>query len=286
MSETITTKEDSLDLQPFDAGIVVKNANEQNVLAPYVTQITPKQGIGSYVLEVQDTDGAFVPEDGVKPLTSEIEKVRIGNAKIIASYKITDEAKASKPEIEDAVMRSFPGQITRAMVKTVLGLKAMPVGEFDPDFYTLSNIPEIVISDQAGATIAEKALTAFDKVFENVTGGEVSLLVFTTRALAVFAGYRNTTTGSAYFTVDRVNKTINGFPYEVVKSTEFAIWAGDFKTLYQGVAVWDNGAQGTKLYTEFFGNQPINNGSVWVQEVFAGSGTSDDEAIVKIVLSS
>ena len=284
--ETITTKEDSLDLPEFNAGVVVKEANNANILAPHVTQITPQQGIGSYVIEVQDSDGALVPEDGVKPLTSEVAKVKIGNAKVIASFKITDEAKASVPELQAAIMSSFPGQISRAVYKTILGLKAMPAGDFDPDFYTLANVPEIVISDQAGDTIADKALAAFDRVFTEVTGGEVSLVVLTTRALAALGSYRNPSTGFNYFRIDRANKTINDFPYEVVKSTEFAIWAGDFKTLHQGVAVWENGAQGTKLYTEYFGGQPINNGSVWVQEVFAGSGTSDDEAIVKIVLSS
>ena len=286
MADTITTKEDSLDLLPFNAGTVVKEANQQDILAGFTTRITPQQGIGSYIIEVEATDGAFVAEGGVKPVTSSVGKVKIGNGKIIASAKYTIEAKASMPTLEDGFARSFPGQIVRAYNKTVLGLTPMPVGDFDTDFYTLENAPEIVISDQAGTTTGDKALAAWDAVYGNVTDGEVNAVVVTTRALATLRTYRNATTGVPYFDIDVTNKTINSVPYAVIKSSVFAIWIGDFTTLYQGLAVWENGAGGTKLFTEYFGGVGLNNEEVWVQEVFAASGSTDTEAIVKIVLAS
>jgi len=283
---TITTQPDSLDLPPFDAGLVVKGAADQDILAAFRTNIAPKQGLGSYVIELEETDGVFVAEGGVKSITSSARNVKVGNAKIIASSKYSIEAYANVPLLEAGFMASFPGQIARAYNKTVLGLSALPAGDFDADFYTLASAPEIAIADQTGATTGDKALAAWDTAYEAVTNGVVSAVALTTVALARLASYRNATTGVRYFEIDRVNQTINDVPYVTVKSTEFAIWLGDFSTLVGGVTVWENGAQGTQLYKEFFGGVGLNNHHVWVQEVFVASGTMDDEAIVKIVLAS
>lgn len=277
------TTTNSLDLPEFDAGLVVKGAADADILSALRTNITPQQGVGSYVIQIAETDAVFVPEGGQKSLTSIASNVKIGNAKIVASAKYTIEALANVPALEAGFMTSFPGQIARSYSKTVLGLSPLPAGAFDSDFHTLAGATEVEISLQDGATLGDKAIAAFDTAGALVTNGEVTAYVLTTAALSQLATFRNSTTGVRYFEIDRVNATLNGTPYVTVKSTVFAVFAGDFTTLVGGVAVYENGESGTQLYKEFFGGVGLNNEHVFVQEVFVASGTTDADAIVKIV---
>jgi hypothetical protein len=277
------TTTNSLDLPEFDAGLVVKGAADADILSALRTNITPQQGVGSYVIQIAETDAVFVPEGGQKSLTSVANNVKIGNAKIVASAKYTIEALANVPALEAGFMTSFPGQIARSYSKTVLGLSPLPAGAFDSDFHTLAGATEVEISLQDGLTLGDKAIAAFDTAGALVTNGEVTAYLLTTAALSQLATFRNTTTGVRYFEIDRVAATINGVPYVTVKSTVFAVFVGDWSTLVGGVAVYENGESGTQLYKEFFGGVGLNNEHVFVQEVFVASGTTDADAIVKIV---